>query len=55
MNETVIVFGVVLGAAIFVLWRLLPAGVKARVAPSSGSSCSSGACGSKNCGDGGCH
>lgn len=56
MNESVLVFGVVLGAAIFVLWRFLPASLKARLAPSGGSSCGTGGgCGSKNCGDGGCH
>ena len=56
MNESVLVFGVVLGAAIFVLWRFLPVGLKARFAPNAGgSSCSSGSCGSKNCDGGSCH
>ncbi|MCE1235399.1 MAG: hypothetical protein LWW93_03485 [Hyphomicrobiales bacterium] len=55
MNETVLVFGVVLGAAAFVLWRFLPANLKARIAPNAGSSCSSGGCGSKDCDGGSCH
>ena len=55
MNESVLVYGIVLGAGLFVGWRLLPAAIRARFAPTSGSSCSSGSCGSKNCGDGGCH
>jgi hypothetical protein len=55
MSQSVLVFGVVLGAAVFVLWRFLPASLKARIAPSGGSSCSSGGCGSKNCDGGSCH
>lgn len=55
MNETVLVSGVVLGAAVFVLWRFLPASLKARIAPNAGSSCSSSGCGSKNCDGGSCH
>lgn len=56
MNETVLVFGAVIGAAVYVLWRFLPANLKAVVAPNAGkSSCSSGGCGSKDCDGGSCH
>lgn len=56
MNETMIVYGVVLGAACYVGWRYLPASLRARLTPGSanGSSCASkSSCGSKDCD--GCH
>lgn len=55
MNETVLVYGVVLGAAVWLLWRFLPAALKARIAPANASSCSSKGCGSKGCDGGSCH
>ncbi len=55
MSQSVLVFGAVIGATVFVVWRFLPASLKARIAPNAGSSCSSGGCGSKNCDGGSCH
>lgn len=55
MNETVLVYGVVLGAAVWLLWRFLPATLKVRIAPANASSCSSKGCGSKGCDGGSCH
>ena len=55
MNESVLVYGVVLGAAIWIVWRYLPASLKARIAPASGGSCATKGCGSKDCDGGSCH
>ena len=54
MNEMTIVYGIVLGAAAFLVLRWLPAGLKARVGLGGGASCASkSSCGSKSCD--GCH
>ena len=54
MNEMTIVYGIVLGAAAFLVLRHLPAGLKARVGLKDGAACASkSGCGSKSCD--GCH
>lgn len=55
MNETTLIYGIVLGAAAFLAMRWLPAGVKARFGiGTGGSACSTkSGCGSKGCD--GCH
>lgn len=55
MNETVLVYGIVLGAAIGVIWRFLPGSLKARIAPSGGSCASDKGCGLGKCDGGSCH
>ncbi len=53
MNDTMIVYGVVLGAALYVGLKYLPAGLKARFGlGGGGKSCASGSCATKP--DGGC-
>lgn len=52
MNDSMIVYGVVLGAALYVGLKYLPAGLKARFGLGGGKSCASGSCATKP--DGGC-
>jgi hypothetical protein len=54
MNETVVIYGIVLGAAAFLALRWMPAGLRARVGMKPRSACATkSSCGSKSCG--GCH
>ncbi|MFZ2502062.1 MAG: hypothetical protein WAW88_05285 [Nocardioides sp.] len=54
MNETTLIWGIVLGAAAFLVLRFLPAGLKARIGLGGGGTCGAkSGCGSKGCD--GCH
>lgn len=54
MNETTLIYGIVLGAAVFLALRWMPGSLRTRLGLKNGAACASkSACGSKNCG--GCH
>ncbi len=55
MNETTLIYGIVLGAAVFLALRWMPTSLRSRIGLKSGAACAStkSACGSKGCD--GCH
>ncbi len=53
MNETTLIYGIVLGAAVFLVLRFLPTGLKARLGLKNASCAEKSNCGSKDCGS--CH
>lgn len=55
MNESMLVYGIVLGAGLFVALRFMPASLKARFGLGGGKSCGTGSCDTKSGGCDGCH
>jgi hypothetical protein len=53
MNETTLIYGIVLGATVFLVLRFLPTGLKARLGLKTTSCAEKSSCGSKGCD--GCH
>lgn len=49
MNETVLIYGIVLGAALFLARRFMPAGLAARLGLKTASCADKASCGSKGC------